>query len=108
MFDLTDVIELKATSEDAGVLDALLHAKAHRTPARDYIPDRDADGEKIDVSFATQNWQKVIRDRRRPSYFVRRHFEAIITTEDYDTRLDIDFTTLEDQRVPASNRLNRL
>ncbi|MGW0672353.1 Tn3 family transposase [Streptomyces sp. NPDC002746] len=56
----------------------LLHAKAHRTPARDYIPDRDEDGEKVDVSFATQNWQKVIRDRRRPGYFVRRHFEAMV------------------------------
>ncbi|MEU9002302.1 hypothetical protein AB0D15_10035, partial [Streptomyces sp. NPDC048551] len=78
MFDLTDVIELKATSEDTAVLDALLHAKAHRTPARDYIPDRDADGNKVDVSFATQNWQKVIRDRRRPGYFVRRHFEAMV------------------------------
>ncbi|MEU7377571.1 Tn3 family transposase [Streptomyces albidoflavus] len=78
MFDLTDVIELKATSEDTGVLDALLHAKAHRTPARDYIPDRGLDGRKVDVSFATQNWQKVIRDRRRPGYFVRRHFEAMV------------------------------
>ncbi|MBV9022218.1 MAG: DUF4158 domain-containing protein [Streptomycetaceae bacterium] len=78
MFDLTDVIELKATSEDASVLDALAHAKAHRTPARDYIPDRDEDGKEINVSFATQNWQKVIRDRRRPGYFVRRHFEAMV------------------------------
>ncbi|EDX21033.1 hypothetical protein SSAG_00824 [Streptomyces sp. Mg1] len=36
------------------------------------------DGAKVDVSFATQNWQKVIRDRRRPGYFVRRHFEATL------------------------------
>ncbi|MFF0220058.1 hypothetical protein [Streptomyces vinaceus] len=78
MFDLTDVIGLKATSEDTAVLDALLHAKAHRTPARDYIPDRAPDGNKVDVSFATQNWQKIIRDRRRPGYFVRRHFEAMV------------------------------
>jgi len=78
MFDLTDVIELKATSEDASVLHALAHAKAHRTPARDYIPDRDADGAGIDISFATQNWRKVVRDRRRPGYFVRRHFEAMV------------------------------
>ncbi|MEV5434295.1 hypothetical protein [Streptomyces sp. NPDC052701] len=78
MSDLTDVVELKATSEDTGVLDALLHAKANRTPARDYIPDRDAGGKKADVSFATQNWQKVIRDRRQPGYFVRRRFEAMV------------------------------
>jgi TnpA family transposase len=78
MFDLSDVIELKATSEDSSVLDALAHAKAHRAPARDYIPDRDADGKQINVAFATQNWQKAIRDRRRPGCFVRRHFEAMV------------------------------
>ncbi|WP_367136837.1 MULTISPECIES: hypothetical protein [Streptomyces] len=78
MFDLTGVVELKATSEDGSVLVALEHAKTYRTPARDYIPDRDAEGKEINVSFATRNWQKVIRDRRRPGYFVRRHFEAMV------------------------------
>ncbi|WP_371773114.1 hypothetical protein [Streptomyces sp. NBC_01438] len=78
MFDLTDVIELKATSEDSSVLAALAHAKAHRALTRDFIPDRDPDGRKVDVSFATQNWQKAIRDRRRPGHFVRRHFEAMV------------------------------
>ncbi|MFE5588014.1 Tn3 family transposase [Kitasatospora sp. NPDC056531] len=78
MFDLTDVIELKATSEDSSVLDALAHAKGHRAKVRDFIPDRDDKGRKVDVSFATQNWQKVIRDRRQPGHFVRRHFEAMV------------------------------
>ncbi|WP_406356922.1 Tn3 family transposase [Streptomyces sp. NBC_01635] len=78
MYDLSDVIELKATSEDSSVLDAVAHAKAHRTPARDYIPDWDENGRPVDISFATQNWRKVIRDRRRPGYFVRRHFEAMV------------------------------
>ncbi|KQX27287.1 hypothetical protein ASD97_40050 [Streptomyces sp. Root63] len=78
MFELTDVIELKATSEDSSVLDALAHAKAHRAMVRDFIPDRDTDGRRVDVSFATQNWQKAIRDRRRPGHFVRRHFEAMM------------------------------
>jgi len=53
MFDLVDAVELKATSEDP-------------------------DGRLVDVSFATQNWQKAIRDRRRPGYFVRRHVEAMV------------------------------
>ncbi|MES9509376.1 hypothetical protein ABWJ92_23665 [Streptomyces sp. NPDC000609] len=64
MFALTDVIELKATSEDTAVLDTLLQAKAHRTPARDHIPDHDADGAKVDVSFATQNWRTVFSSAR--------------------------------------------
>ncbi|MGW1991352.1 Tn3 family transposase [Embleya sp. NPDC001921] len=78
MFDFTDAVELKATSEDSSVLDALGHAKAHRAMVRDFIPDRDADGRTVDVSFATQNWHKAIRDRRRPGHFVRRHFEAMV------------------------------
>lgn len=50
--------------------------RCHRT-ARDYLPELDADGQPIDVSFATQNWQKAVRDRRRPGMLVRRHFEAM-------------------------------
>jgi hypothetical protein len=78
MFDVTDVVEPKATSEDSSVLDALAHAKAHRAMVRDFIPDRDADGRTVNVSFATQNWHKAIRDRRRPGHFVRRRFEAMV------------------------------
>ncbi|MGN9796188.1 hypothetical protein ACTMTU_34570 [Streptomyces sp. OZ13] len=33
LFDQTDAIELKATSEDSSLLDALAHAKAHRAKA---------------------------------------------------------------------------
>ncbi|MFD9502765.1 hypothetical protein [Streptomyces sp. NPDC060035] len=48
MFDLTDVIELKA-GEDSSVLEALAYAKAHRAMVRAFIPHRDADGPKVDV-----------------------------------------------------------
>ncbi|MGH3605972.1 MAG: transposase [Pseudonocardiaceae bacterium] len=34
--------------------------------------------EPIDTSFASGNWQKVIRDRKRPGMLVRRHFEACV------------------------------
>ncbi|QMU69369.1 DUF4158 domain-containing protein [Streptacidiphilus sp. P02-A3a] len=77
MFELTDKLELTATSEDSRVLDALAHAKRHRT-SRDYIPVLDEAGKPVDTSFATQNWQKIIRDRSRPGSFVRRHFEAMV------------------------------
>ncbi|GAA3511458.1 TnpA family transposase [Streptosporangium album] len=77
MFDLTSVLELTATSTDRRVLEALEHARRHKT-ARDFIPDVDEDGRPVDVSFATQNWQKVIRERTRPGMFVRRHFEAMV------------------------------
>ncbi|MCP3822107.1 transposase [Streptomyces sp. A3M-1-3] len=79
MFDLTAPgrLQLTSTSEDWRVLNALAHAKAHKA-ARDYIPELDENGDAVDVSFATLNWQKAIRDKDRPGYFVRRHFEAMV------------------------------
>ncbi|MDH6622885.1 hypothetical protein M2271_000672 [Streptomyces sp. LBL] len=77
MFDLTGLLKLKATSEDRRVLDALAHAKRYKTSCKT-IPEIGEDGRRVDVSFATQNWQKAIRDRNRPGSFVRKHFEAMV------------------------------
>lgn len=75
MYDLTSRLELRATSEDSRVLDALAHARRYKT-SRDYIPERHEDGRPVDISFATLNWQKAVRDKNRPDVFVRKHFEA--------------------------------
>lgn len=89
MFELAGRLEFEATSADRSVLAALEHAVAHWTLTRDYIPDHvvsidPATGEEvvtpIDTSFASGNWQKVIRDRLRPGTLVRRHFEACVFT----------------------------
>ncbi|GAV41726.1 Tn3 family transposase [Streptomyces acidiscabies] len=79
MFDLAGPgrLELVSTTEDWRVLNALAHAKKHKN-SRDYIPERNDEGTVLDVSFATLNWQKAIRDKDRPGYFVRRHFEAMV------------------------------
>jgi hypothetical protein len=34
----------------------------------------------LDTSFASENWNKAIRDRSRPGMFVRRHLEACMLT----------------------------
>jgi hypothetical protein len=34
----------------------------------------------IDTSFASENWNKAIRDRGHPGMFVRRHLEACVLT----------------------------
>jgi hypothetical protein len=34
----------------------------------------------VDTSFASDNWNKAIRDRARPGMFVRRHLEACVLT----------------------------
>ncbi|MGH3547749.1 MAG: Tn3 family transposase [Pseudonocardiaceae bacterium] len=88
MFELAARLRFEATSADASVLDALQHALEHWTLTRDYIPDYlvtlDEKGKevetRIDTSFASGNWQKVIRDHQRPGMLVRRHFEACVFT----------------------------
>lgn len=77
MYDLTSRLEVTATSEDNRVLDALAHARRHKH-LRDYIPGRYEDGRPVDISFATLNWQKAVRDKNRPGAFVRKHFEAMV------------------------------
>ena len=82
MLNLLESLGLVATSEDSRVLDALAHLLRFRS-SRDYIPVRGQDGEgrdtgRVDISFATHNWQKIVRDRTRPSSYVRRHFEAMV------------------------------
>ena len=88
MFELVGRLTFEATSADRSVLDALDWALQHWTLTRDHIPDhyvtRDEQGEEvrvtIDTSFASGNWQKVIRDRAHPGKLNRRHFEACVFT----------------------------
>ncbi|MFF2330892.1 MULTISPECIES: DUF4158 domain-containing protein [unclassified Streptomyces] len=82
MLNLLENLDLVATSEDSRVLDALGHLLRFRT-SRDYLPRQGQDDEGrdtgvVDISFATQNWRKIVRDRTRPSVYVRRHFEAMV------------------------------
>lgn|GEM_PF-3545455 len=62
---------------------------------RDYISDRmvlaDEAGNPVldehgkprltvfDTSFASENWNKAIRDRTHPGMFVRRHLDCVLT-----------------------------
>ncbi|MER6527305.1 transposase [Streptomyces sp. NPDC001508] len=80
MFDLAEKLEFTATSEDGRVLDALGHAQRNEAARGEYISVIGEDGERVDISFATQNWQKAVVDKSRPEQFVRRHFEAMVFT----------------------------
>ncbi|MDX2939022.1 DUF4158 domain-containing protein [Streptomyces ipomoeae] len=80
MFDLAEKLEFTITSEDGRVLDALAHAQRNEAAHGEYISALGEDGERVDISFATQNWQKAVVDRSRPGQFVRRHFEAMVFT----------------------------
>jgi len=80
MFELTERLELVATSEDRKILDALAHAERHREMTRDYISAYDEAGRPLDTSFATGNWHKALGDRGQSGQLHRRHFEACVFT----------------------------
>ncbi|WP_436779838.1 hypothetical protein [Streptomyces sp. URMC 126] len=80
MFDLAEKLQFTAMSEDGRVLDALAHAQRHGRARGEYIPALDEEGKEVDISFATQNWRKVVLDKTRPGQFVRKHFEAMVFT----------------------------
>ena len=64
---------------DRSVLDALERALSHQHLTRDLIPDH-KDGVRLDLSFASEPWQRLIRPREHPGRLVRRHFEACVFT----------------------------
>ena len=96
MLAMAGALRLRATSADTSVLDLLGYVREHAALTRDHIPDHvplaDADGNPVpgengkprtrvfDTSFASENWNKAIRDRKHPGMFVRRHLEACVLT----------------------------
>ena len=96
MLAMVGALDLRATSADTAVLDLLDYVREHAAMTRDFIPDHvgvcDENGtpvlgkdgkqriEVFDTSFASDNWNKAIRDRKQPGMFVRRHLEACVLT----------------------------
>jgi hypothetical protein len=79
MFAFARTVELEATSADRSVLDALEHALAHQHLTRDLIPDH-KDGDRLDLSFGSDQWQRLARPYKHPGRLDRRHFEAYVFT----------------------------
>jgi Tn3 transposase DDE domain/Domain of unknown function (DUF4158) len=79
MFAFAGVVELEATSADRSVLDAVEHAVSHAHLTRDFIPDH-RDGVRVDLSFASEQWQRTVIDRGHPGQLHRRHFAACVFT----------------------------
>jgi hypothetical protein len=77
LFTLLDVLELEATSTDHSVLDAVKFLRANRHRVGEYLPDHH-EGSPVEVSFAGEIWQAILRDRRRPGRLRRRHFEMCV------------------------------
>ena len=79
MFAFARTVKLEATSADRSVLDALEHVLGHQHLTRDLIADQ-ADGVALDLSFCSEQWQRLIRPREHPGRLDRRHFEACVFT----------------------------
>lgn len=79
MFAFARTVTLEATSAERSVLDALDHALAHQHLTRDWIPDH-VEGKVVDLSFASEAWQRLVRGRDHPGRLDRRHFEACVFT----------------------------
>ncbi|MGO9752196.1 MAG: hypothetical protein ACLP8S_11305 [Solirubrobacteraceae bacterium] len=79
MYEFTRVVELEATSAERSVLDALEHAVAHRQLTRDLIPDHRG-GRPVDLSFASEQWQRLVCPHTQPGRLDRRHVEACVFT----------------------------
>ena len=88
MLAMAGALDLQATSADRSVLEALDFVREHATLTRDHISDqvRAAEGRGqaatrvLDMSFASEDWRRAIRDRKHPGTFVRRHLEACVLT----------------------------
>lgn len=77
MLGLVGALQFEATSQDHSVLEALKHAVAYWGKTRDFIPDH-VDGVVLDLSFASVNWMRAVRDRQHPGMLAKRHFEAMV------------------------------
>lgn len=96
MLAMVGAVDLHTTSADTSVLELLDYVRGHSTLTRDHIPDRlalvDAGGQPLldkhgtptfkvfSTAFASDNWNKAIRDRKHPGMFVRRHLESCVLT----------------------------
>jgi TnpA family transposase len=88
---LLDSIELEASSADRSVLEAVEFLRAHRNARTAYVPERvtveraGPAGEPVTVTlsidvdaFASPMWRKILRDKTRPGFLVRRHLEVCV------------------------------
>ncbi len=60
------------------MLDAVAFLKANRHRIGELVADHQADGTPLDLSFAAEQWQQVLRSRRKPGRLHRRHLEVCV------------------------------
>ena len=86
LFTLVDALDLEATSAERGVLDAVEFIRANRDRRGEWIEESTThlrDGKPVTIaididSFASEQWKKTLRDKRRPGLLARRHLEVCV------------------------------
>jgi hypothetical protein len=86
LFTLVDALDLQATPAERAVLDAVEFIRANRDRRGEWIEESTVhlrDGEPATVavdigSFASEQWRKALRDKRRPGLLARRHLEVCV------------------------------
>ena len=86
LFTLVDALDLQAASAERGVLDAVEFIRANRDRRGEWIEESTThlrDGEQVTIaididSFASEQWRKTLRDKRRPGLLARRHLEVCV------------------------------
>jgi TnpA family transposase len=77
-FDLIEALELEATSAERSVLEAVAFLKGNQHRTGEYLSIKLDGGRLLDLSFASEAWQKILRPRNKPGVVVRRHFEVCV------------------------------
>jgi TnpA family transposase len=89
-FDVVGALDLEATSAERSVLDAVVFLRANEHRSGEYLPidarsdsdvpedDRPVGRRSLDLSFASEAWQKILRPKNKPGVVVRRHFEVCV------------------------------
>lgn len=82
LFQVLDVLGFQPTSSDHSLSKALEFLRANRSRSGEHLPTKvggkHGKDVHLDLSFASENWRKILLDGRRPGRMVRRHFEACV------------------------------
>ncbi|MFP8887900.1 Tn3 family transposase [Streptomyces mangrovi] len=84
LLDLTEILEMVATSTDDCVLQAVEFCQAMRHRGSQWVPMAytvtEEDGTRktktVSADFASQMWQRILFDKHKPGKINRRHFEV--------------------------------
>ncbi len=68
LFSLVDLLDIRSTSQDTSLIDAFNFAFANRLKTREWLPG------KLDLSFANQQWQRLVKGPENENPTVNRRF----------------------------------